>query len=44
VSFATALAGVALATLGLVIHEATTERVVHELSVVENRAGRPVGA
>jgi hypothetical protein len=46
VSFATALAGAALATLGLVIHEATTERVVHELSVVssEERFGRPVGA
>jgi len=46
VSFATALAGAALATLGLVIHEATTERVVHELSVVgaEDRVERPVGA
>jgi hypothetical protein len=46
VSFATAVAGAALATLGLVIHEATTERVVHELSVVgsEERFGRPVGA
>jgi hypothetical protein len=46
VSFATAAAGAALATLGLVIHEATTERVVHELSVVskEERFGRPVGA
>jgi hypothetical protein len=46
VSFATALAGAALATLGLVIHEATTERVVHELSVVssEQRVGGPVGA
>ena len=46
VSFATALAGAAVATLGLVIHEATTERVVHELSVIssEERFGRPVGA
>jgi hypothetical protein len=46
VSFATALVGAALATLGLAIHEATTERVVHELSVVtsEERLGRPVGA
>jgi hypothetical protein len=32
-SFATALAAAALAVVGLAIHEATTERVVHELSV-----------
>jgi hypothetical protein len=46
VSFATALAGAALAVLGLAIHEARTERVVHELSVVsgEERLERPVGA
>ena len=46
VSFATALVAAGLATLGLVIHEARTERVVHELSVVstEERFGRPVGA
>jgi hypothetical protein len=46
VSFATALAAAGLATLGLVIHEATTERVVHELSVVgaEERFERAVGA
>lgn len=33
VSFWTALAGAATAVVGLVIHEMTTERVVHELSV-----------
>jgi hypothetical protein len=33
VSFATAAAGAALATIGLALHEMTTERVVHELSV-----------
>ena len=46
VAFTTALVGAAVATLGLSIHEATTERVVHELSVVgtETRTRRPVGA
>jgi len=41
VSFATAVAGAALATVGLTLHEMTTERVVHELSVVtgDERAG-----
>jgi hypothetical protein len=34
VSFATAVAGALFATVGLIIHEMTTERVVHELSVV----------
>jgi hypothetical protein len=34
VSFATAAVGALLATIGLTIHELTTERVVHELSVV----------
>ena len=36
----------ALATVGLTIHEVTTERVVHELSVIgtEERTRRPVGA
>jgi len=33
VSFWTALAAAAVAVIGLVIHEMTTERVVHELSV-----------
>jgi hypothetical protein len=37
VSFATALVGAAIATIGLTIHEMTTERVVHELSVVPSR-------
>ena len=46
VAFATAAAGALLATVGLIVHEATTERVVHELSVVssEEHLGRPVGA
>src|SRR5262249_20126403 len=41
VSFATAIGGAVLATAGLMIHEMTTERVVHELSVmpVEERLG-----
>ena len=45
-SFATAAAGALLATVGLVVHEATTERVVHELSVIstEEHIHRPVGA
>jgi hypothetical protein len=34
VSFATAIAAALIATVGLTIHEMTTERVVHELSVV----------
>jgi len=32
-SFATGAAGALIATIGLLIHEASTERVVHELSV-----------
>lgn len=42
VSFATAGATALLATVGLSIHEMTTERVVHELSVItgDERAGR----
>jgi hypothetical protein len=40
VSFATAAAAALIATIGLTIHEMTTERVVHELSVTrrEERA------
>jgi hypothetical protein len=34
ISFAVAIALAALTTLGLMLHEMTTERVVHELSVV----------
>jgi hypothetical protein len=43
VSFATAAAGALLATVGLTLHEMTTERVVHELRVTtrDERAGRP---
>ena len=37
VSFATAAVAALLATVGLTIHELTTERVVHELSVVTRR-------
>ena len=46
VSFATALGAALLAIIGLAVHEARTERVVHELSVTtaEERTGRPVGA
>jgi hypothetical protein len=46
VSFATALGAALLAIVGLAVHEAKTERVVHELSVTttRERAGRPVGA
>jgi hypothetical protein len=36
VSFATAIAAAVIATIGLTLHEMTTERVVHELSVVPN--------
>jgi hypothetical protein len=43
-SFATAAAAAVLATIGLLIHEATTERVVHELRVTEEHTGRPIGA
>jgi hypothetical protein len=44
VSFATACAAALIATVGLTIHEMTTERVVHELSVItaDERAGRPI--
>jgi hypothetical protein len=41
VSFATAAAAALLATVGLTVHEMTTERVVHELSVITADAGRP---
>ena len=34
VSFTTAAVAALLATVGLTIHELTTERVVHELSVI----------
>jgi hypothetical protein len=42
VSFATAAAAALLATIGLTLHEMTTERVVHELSVItgDERLGR----
>ena len=42
VSFATAAAAALLATIGLTIHEMTTERVVHELRVItgDERSGR----
>jgi hypothetical protein len=40
VSFATACVGVAFAVIGLVIHETTTERVVHELSVTSGARER----
>jgi hypothetical protein len=42
VAFATAAAAGLLATVGLTLHEMTTERVVHELSVVsaDERLGR----
>jgi hypothetical protein len=36
VSFATAAAAALIATIGLTIHEMTTERVVHELSVTRS--------
>ena len=38
VSFATAIAGAALAVAGLVLHESSTERVVHELEVTPAHA------
>jgi 4-amino-4-deoxy-L-arabinose transferase-like glycosyltransferase len=43
VSFATAAAAALLATVGLTLHEMTTERVVHELRVItgDERAERP---
>jgi hypothetical protein len=43
VSFATAAAAALLATVGLTIHEMTTERVVHELSVSTTDALRHAG-
>jgi peptidoglycan/LPS O-acetylase OafA/YrhL len=43
-SFATAAAAALIATVGLVVHEATTERVVHELRVTEQHTGHPLGA
>jgi hypothetical protein len=42
VSFATAVAGAILAVIGLVVHETSTERVVHELSVTPSREAAPV--
>jgi hypothetical protein len=42
VSFATAIIGAAIATVGLTLHELSTERVVHELSVTP--AARPQAA
>jgi hypothetical protein len=44
ISFATALGAAAIGTIGLMIHETKTERVVHELSVVgsEERVGGAV--
>lgn len=38
VSFVTALVGAGFAVIGLAIHEMTTERVVHELSVTSSSA------
>jgi hypothetical protein len=43
VSFATAAVGALLATIGLTVHEMTTERVVHELSVTNADLNRPAG-
>ena len=40
VSFTTAAVAALLATVGLTIHELTTERVVHELSVVRGSGRR----
>ena len=42
VAFATAVAGAVLAVIGLVLHESSTERVVHELSVTPSREAAPV--
>ena len=46
VSFGTAAAAAVIGTVGLVMHEMTTERVVHELSVItaDERAGRAARA
>jgi peptidoglycan/LPS O-acetylase OafA/YrhL len=38
ISFATALAGAVLAVIGLALHESSTERVVHELTVTPREA------
>jgi hypothetical protein len=40
-SFGTGVALAALATLGLVIHETSTERIVHELTVAPERPRTP---
>ena len=44
VSFTTAAVAGLIATVGLTIHELTTERVVHELSVVTGDPARDVAA
>ena len=46
VSFGTAAGAAVVATFGLLMHEMTTERVVHELSVItaDERAGRAARA
>jgi hypothetical protein len=43
-SFACAAALVALSTIGLIMHETRTERVVHELSVVSGERQHPAAA
>jgi hypothetical protein len=43
-SFASACALAALSTIGLVLHEMRTERVVHELSLTKPRAHAPTAA
>ena len=43
-SFASACALAALSTIGLVLHEMRTERVVHELSVTKAREHAPTAA
>jgi hypothetical protein len=43
-SFASACALAALSTIGLVLHETRTERVVHELSVAKPREHAPTAA
>ena len=41
-SFATAAALAGLATIGLIIHENSAERIVHELTVAPERATTPL--
>jgi hypothetical protein len=43
-SFGSAVALAALATIGLVLHEMSTERVVHELSVTKSHEPTPAAA